>query len=369
MKKMHAPFVIAGPAVESTRRSCGRSQGFTLIELLVVISIIALLVGILLPTLGRAREEANTIKCAASARSIGQAVANYCAGNKDYYPTSYAYINKGQTNWSVADQQGGKPSGMIYYHWSYALVGGSTGSASFTCPSMNNGGLPRTNPGTKGHNWESGQTDDGGASVPNNAYEDAQVERTAYAMNGLVVPRNKFVAGSSARLNVFVKAGMIRAGSKTILAAELLNNYKAFMNSESRVLSHRPIAAVKSSTADYNYLEMPLNSMGNANYEAYKTMLDDDEIQPYSSMIGLTSGGPLAASTTGGGPNINAVARHHRGGKQATSTAGNGAGNEGSGNILFVDGHVTRMTVRKTIEDKLWGDQIYCVNGAVNKLN
>ena len=60
--------------------------GFTLIELLVVVAIIALLVSILLPSLGRARELTRQTLCSTQLKSIGTALEMYKGGNRQRYP-------------------------------------------------------------------------------------------------------------------------------------------------------------------------------------------------------------------------------------------------------------------------------------------
>src|ERR1700728_3040313 len=100
-------------------------KAFTLVELLVVIGIIAILVGLLLPALAKARDSANTVKCASNLRGIGQAIAQYITENQDTfppsnYPTGMNISGGTMTNW---------PPSLGYTHWS-ALINGNSWQAA-----------------------------------------------------------------------------------------------------------------------------------------------------------------------------------------------------------------------------------------------
>jgi len=105
-----------------------KRRGFTLIELLVVVAIIALLIAILLPSLGKARELANRSTCAANVRGIMQSTIFYANDNGECYP----YL--GPSAIVASNPTGDNLGGLM--HDMYYLVGtGAVSPAQFICKS------------------------------------------------------------------------------------------------------------------------------------------------------------------------------------------------------------------------------------------
>jgi prepilin-type N-terminal cleavage/methylation domain-containing protein/prepilin-type processing-associated H-X9-DG protein len=357
-----------------------RARGFTLIELLVVIGIIGILLGILLPVLSKAREQANALKCASNLRSIGQALTQYLDDNHFTFPAAYLYqyMTLGA---SIPGGQQPQQDVWGYVHWSSYLykyannVGTNTSLNSqgasiyqstfgwdmFQCPSVLNGGLPPTN--TYAANLDSGQVVDAMPTTATYSWNgiDLMAPRCDYTVNEAICPRNKFVpnfpnagGGTFLRQYQFVRSSMITHSSSTILATEFNPDWHVVsgtgeVNQSVQVCkSHRPVSGyivVPAQVGDMTQI-LPVGGGFGIAAAAYRRAHEDTTGQDLQN-------NPQAGATSM--TTLDWVGRNHGSHKiQANGW------NPGTTNFLYVDGHVETKTIRDTLNPNFeWGDDMF----------
>ena len=117
-----------------------KTRGFTLIELLVVIAVIAVLMGILMPALQKAREQAKLVSCSSNMRQVVLGLVTYGENNNGKLPPSPSYIRPGdyhrphELNWN-GNVMGRLNPNKEGYHYAGRYLGNYLEDAAvFNCP-------------------------------------------------------------------------------------------------------------------------------------------------------------------------------------------------------------------------------------------
>jgi prepilin-type N-terminal cleavage/methylation domain-containing protein/prepilin-type processing-associated H-X9-DG protein len=109
--------------MSAARRLTSNRNAFTLIELLVVIAIIGILVAMLMPALGKAKDKASAAQCTSNLHQIYVAMTQYADDNSEMYPVSGADIP-----WNAVDPTTGLSS------WMQQIFPYTKSQAIYHCP-------------------------------------------------------------------------------------------------------------------------------------------------------------------------------------------------------------------------------------------
>jgi len=129
--------MITIPTRGANRALPTKSRGFTLVELLTVVAILAVLMALLLPVLGKIREKTNTTKCVGNLRQIGALAGIYLADNDGYLPYWRTWTDGAGSwawdNYAYTATRGGELPRLAGYH-----PGGLLTAAQYDAPGSKN---------------------------------------------------------------------------------------------------------------------------------------------------------------------------------------------------------------------------------------
>jgi len=343
-----------------------RNSGFTLVELLVVIGIIAILIGVSLPALNKARRAAYTAKCASNMHAIGTGIANYVTDYNGSLPAAYTYVRMVLTGGVGGTDEQPQSAQYGYVHWSSYLyrpdfseskfasgpnnIGISTQNPGpytdgskwgmFQCPELDSGGLPPTDPSLANFDSWMPYTEAQG-------YVDYQAPRLAYTLNEALCPRNKFIPGemgnNATSYEHYVKAGSVPNSGQVILGTELNDAPGACEappdtgNGSSMVIkSHRPVNG---------YVDLQGNNLAQLSGMVQPIR---NSFSAHNTITPNPSGNFAALST------LDFIGRNH-GPKMLDA---NGWDTRKT-NFLYLDGHVETKDIRSTKSPWQWGAAAY----------
>ena len=346
------------------RQRSGR-RAFTLVELLVVIGIIAILIAVLLPALGKARESANTVKCAANLHQIGIGISTYLANNQSTYPPGLYYVGlqiangvqtpatpvNGYVNWTsfVLSPQVHEPAPGEAPD--PRLLSTSAWGA-FVCPTA--GGIASSN--TFAGNGDGLRNEAGDGVI------DLQAPRLSYTLNEVLTTRAILSANfrnGNQRYYHSVRATAVRSPATTILATEFWGSQRLMQRSAligSGAISNArlSISAVSKSrcvpplAAADNPYTLPFTGTW-----AWATpeQMSPDPIAKY------TPGSAVPSPDT----TLDFVGRNH--GPRLTGSVGGsrlGGWDLRRSNFLYTDGHVEAKRVSDTVYPaNQWGEDFW----------